>query len=54
MNKTTFFAYARRAPLGGRLSQAQVDGTSAMHSQRTAKMKMDAGNPDGWLPGFRQ
>jgi len=29
MNKTAFFAYARRAPFGGRLSQAQVDGTSA-------------------------
>lgn len=30
MNKTTFFAYARRAPFGGRLSQAQVNGTSAI------------------------
>lgn len=30
MNKTTFFAYARRAPFGGRLSQAQVDGTAAI------------------------
>ncbi|MCR8492769.1 hypothetical protein [Brucella anthropi] len=30
MNKTVFFAYARRAPFGGRLSQAQVDGTSAI------------------------
>lgn len=30
MNNTTFFAYARRAPFGGRLSQAQVDGTSAI------------------------
>ena len=30
MNKTTFFAYARRAPFGGRLSQAQVDGTNAI------------------------
>jgi len=30
MNHTTFFAYARRAPFGGRLSQAQVDGTSAI------------------------
>ncbi len=30
MNKTTFFAYARRAPFGGRLSQAQVEGTSAI------------------------
>lgn len=30
MNNTTFFAYARRAPFGGRLSQAQVDGTEAI------------------------
>ncbi|KAB0570543.1 chitinase [Brucella pituitosa] len=30
MNKTTFFAYARRAPFGGRLSQAQVSGTEAI------------------------
>ncbi|GHC61701.1 chitinase [Limoniibacter endophyticus] len=30
MNRTTFFAYARRAPFGGRLSQAQVDGTNAI------------------------
>ncbi|CAM5769745.1 hypothetical protein [Bosea minatitlanensis] len=26
MNRTTFFAYARRAPFGGRLSRSQVDG----------------------------
>lgn len=26
LNRTTFFAYARRAPFGGRLTQAQVDG----------------------------
>ncbi len=30
MNNTTFFAYARRAPFGGRLSQAQVSGTEAI------------------------
>ena len=30
MNNTTFFTYARRAPFGGRLSQAQMDGTSAI------------------------
>jgi hypothetical protein len=28
MNRTTFFAYARRAPFGGKLSQAQVDGVN--------------------------
>ena len=28
MNRTTFFAYARRAPFGGRLTQSQVDGLS--------------------------
>lgn len=30
MNRTTFFAYARRAPFGGRLSQAQVEGVTAI------------------------
>lgn len=29
LNRDTFFAYARRAPFGGRLSQAQVDGCNA-------------------------
>ncbi len=26
MNRETFFAYARRAPFGGRLTQSQVQG----------------------------
>ena len=30
MNNTTFFAYARRAPFGGRLSSAQLDGLTAI------------------------
>lgn len=30
INKTTFFAYARRSPFGGRLSQGQVDGCNAI------------------------
>ena len=30
LNRTTFFAYVRRAPFGGRLSQAQVDGLNAI------------------------
>lgn len=30
MNNTTFFAYARRAPFGGRLSSAQVAGLTAI------------------------
>lgn len=30
MDATTFFAYARRAPFGGRLSQGQIDGMSAL------------------------
>ncbi|MDG9793138.1 hypothetical protein [Brucella anthropi] len=42
MNKTTFFAYARRAPFGGRLSQAQVDGTSAILAEAERR-----GLPDG-------
>jgi predicted chitinase len=29
-NSTTFFAYARRSPFGGRLSQDQVDGINAI------------------------
>lgn len=33
MNRTTFFAYARRAPFGGRLQQAQIDGMSAITNQ---------------------
>ena len=30
MDKDTFFAFARRAPFGGRLTQQQVDGTNAL------------------------
>jgi hypothetical protein len=30
MDMTTFFAYARRAPFGGRLSQGQIDGINAL------------------------
>lgn len=30
MNRTTFFAYVRNAPFGGRLSTAQVDGMNAV------------------------
>ncbi len=30
MNRTTFFAYVRRAPFGGRLQQAQIDGMNAI------------------------
>lgn len=40
MNKTTFFAYARRAPFGGRLSQAQVDGTNAILAE-AARRRLD-------------
>jgi len=29
-NSTTFFAYVRRSPFGGRLSQAQVDGINSI------------------------
>lgn len=41
MNKTTFFAYARRAPFGGRLSQAQVDGTSAILAEAAKRRLPD-------------
>lgn len=30
LNRTTFFAYVRKAPFGGRLSQSQVDGLNAI------------------------
>jgi len=30
MNRTTFLAYARRAPFGGRLKQTQIDGLNAI------------------------
>lgn len=30
MNLTTFFAYVRRAPFGGRLTQAQIDGMNVI------------------------
>lgn len=30
MNMTTYFAYARRAPFGGRLTQSQIDGQNAI------------------------
>lgn len=30
MDVTTFFAYARRAPFGGRLTQGQIDGMNAL------------------------
>nr|DAF66349.1 MAG TPA: hypothetical protein [Caudoviricetes sp.] len=35
MNKPTFFAYARRAPFGGRLSQAQIDAAFAYSISKT-------------------
>lgn len=41
MNNTTFFAYARRAPFGGRLSQAQVDGTNAILAEATKRKLPD-------------
>ncbi|QWK80001.1 chitinase [Ochrobactrum sp. BTU1] len=37
MNKATFFAYARRAPFGGRLSQADVSGTEAVFADAERK-----------------
>lgn len=30
LNRDTFFAYARKAPFGGRLTEAQVEGTAAI------------------------
>ncbi len=44
MNNTTFFAYARRAPFGGRLSTAQIAGLEAVLAE--AKRR---GTPDQHL-----
>lgn len=45
MNRTTFFAYARRAPFGGRLSQAQVDGINQILDEWESRGLRD----DRWL-----
>lgn len=44
MNITTFMAYARRAPFGGRLSTAQVNGLEAILAE-AARRK----TPNNWL-----
>ncbi|MCV9997316.1 hypothetical protein OE766_03570 [Pararhizobium sp. YC-54] len=41
MNLTTFFAYARRAPFGGRLTQAQIDGMNAILTEWDKRGLMD-------------
>lgn len=45
MNRTTFFAYARRAPFGGKLSQAQVDGLNQVLDEWERRELRD----DRWL-----
>lgn len=45
MNRTTFFAYARRAPFGGRLSQDQVDGVNQILDEWGRRALTD----DRWL-----
>lgn len=45
MNRTTFFAYARRAPFGGRLSQDQVDGLNKILDEWAKRGLSD----DRWL-----
>jgi putative chitinase len=32
MNEATFFAYLRRAPFGGRMTQSQIDGVKRIHN----------------------
>lgn len=44
LDLTTFFAYARRAPFGGRLTQQQVDGMTAI---------LDAWNKHGFSSDLR-
>lgn len=41
MNLTTFFAYARRAPFGGRLTQAQIDGMTAVLTEWDKRKLLD-------------
>ncbi len=41
MNLTTFFAYVRRAPFGGRLTQAQIDGMTAILKEWDKRGLMD-------------
>ncbi|KQY17453.1 hypothetical protein ASE23_01995 [Rhizobium sp. Root73] len=41
MNLTTFFAYARRAPFGGRLTQAQIDGMTAILDEWDKRKLLD-------------
>lgn len=41
MNLTTFFAYARRAPFGGRLTQAQIDGMTAILAEWEKRKLLD-------------
>ena len=45
MNRTTFFAYARRAPFGGKLTQAQVDGVNQILDEWARRGLSD----DRWL-----
>lgn len=41
MNLTTFFAYARRAPFGDRLTQAQIDGMIAILAEWDKRKLLD-------------
>src|SRR6478736_1721810 len=41
MNLTTFFAYVRRAPFGGRLAQSQIDGMNAILAEWDKRGLMD-------------
>lgn len=45
MNRTTFFAYVRRAPFGGRLTQAQVEGMNKILDEWGSRALTD----DRWL-----
>ena len=41
MNRTTFFAYVRRAPFGGRLTQSQIDGMNAILDEWERRRVLD-------------
>ena len=41
MNVTTFIAYVRHAPFGGRLTQAQIDGMNAIMAEWSKRRLLD-------------
>ncbi len=49
MNRTTFLAYARRAPFGGRLMQSQIDGMNAILDEWDGRQSTGKVIDNRWL-----